>query len=150
MHPMPRRTVRGFTLLEMLVVFALLGVTLVLVAPALKRGFGNDAQRIGRELQVSLRQARAESVLARRSVAVWVDLDQRSITVEGGREVSMPAVLSVDTVVAEHDGNRAAVRFYPDGSSSGGSVELRGSDGGTVVIEVDWLTGRVSQRDDAV
>ncbi|MFC6669230.1 GspH/FimT family pseudopilin [Marinobacterium aestuariivivens] len=35
-----------------------------------------------------------------------------------------------------------SIRFYPDGSSSGGTVVLTGS-GGRYEIGVDWLTGRV-------
>ena len=39
-----------------------------------------------------------------------------------------------------------AIRFFPDGSSTGGGVELAGRSA-TVVVAVDWLTGRVSLRD---
>lgn len=145
-----RRHWGGFTLLEVLVVFALLGMALLVVGPALKRGFGSPAQELGRELLVNLRKARTEAVLERRSVALWIDLDERRFFVEGGGGGKLPETLQVDAAVAasESGRQRAGVRFYPDGSSSGGSIELR-HDNERVVVDIDWLTGRVSLRDDA-
>jgi len=37
----------------------------------------------------------------------------------------------------------AAIRFYPDGSSTGGSIDLS-VNGEGYRIKVDWLTGGVS------
>ena len=45
-------------------------------------------------------------------------------------------------VEREVRGDLAAIRFYPDGSSSGGSIEL-GAEGVGFQVTVDWLTGGV-------
>jgi general secretion pathway protein H len=37
------------------------------------------------------------------------------------------------------------IRFAPDGSASGGRIELSGG-GRTIWVGIDWLSGRVSQR----
>jgi general secretion pathway protein H len=43
-------------------------------------------------------------------------------------------------------GHIARVRFYADGSASGGTIRLRHGDR-SVSIVIDWLTGRVSRHD---
>lgn len=40
----------------------------------------------------------------------------------------------------------AVIRFFPDGSSTGGSVTLRRENGEGVRLRVDWLLGRVTQE----
>ena len=35
-----------------------------------------------------------------------------------------------------------AIRFFPDGSSTGGEIMLAGA-AGTFFVRVDWLTGRI-------
>ncbi len=37
------------------------------------------------------------------------------------------------------------IRFYPEGGSTGGDVELESRSGRGVRISVDWLTGKVTQ-----
>ena len=49
----------------------------------------------------------------------------------------------VNTTEREVRGDLAAIRFYPDGSSSGGSIEL-GAEGVVFQVTVDWLTGAVA------
>jgi general secretion pathway protein H len=48
------------------------------------------------------------------------------------------------TIVGEQQGpGGGAIRFNPDGSSTGGRISL--SDGGRrIAVGVDWLTGRVA------
>jgi general secretion pathway protein H len=45
-------------------------------------------------------------------------------------------------IARQHDVAYGAIRFFPDGSSSGGTMQL-----GKYIIEVDWLTGRVAILD---
>ncbi len=42
--------------------------------------------------------------------------------------------------------NVGVIRFYPDGSASGGGVDVRGADGALTRITVDWLVGRVEME----
>ena len=43
------------------------------------------------------------------------------------------------------EGNRGRIRFFPDGSSTGGRVTLT-SDERLYHVDVDWLTGQVRVR----
>ena len=56
-----------------------------------------------------------------------------SLTVHAAREVS-------------HGDGTAVIRFYPDGSSSGGSVDLQHESGKAVRLRVDWLLGKLTQE----
>ena len=56
----------------------------------------------------------------------------------------MPPGVSLAVVAV--DGQTAAITFLPDGSSTGGRVELAGA-ARRVQVGVDWLTGRVTVAD---
>ena len=45
--------------------------------------------------------------------------------------------------LSDHEG---AIRFYPDGSSSGGRISLRHGARATV-IDVNWLTGKITSAE---
>jgi general secretion pathway protein H len=44
------------------------------------------------------------------------------------------------------DERHGAIRFYPDGSSTGGRVTLAAGER-KLLVDVDWLTGRVSIKE---
>ena len=82
----------------------------------------------------------------RRSVALWVDTVDKSYVVETRkRRYRLPreAKVLVNTAESEVHGDVAAIRFFPDGSSSGGSIEL-GAEGVVFAVSIDWLTGAVA------
>jgi len=136
---------RGFTLLELLVVVAILALAMLTVPPMLNRGLGSQVQSSVRELATGLRWARTEAVGEHRSVALWVDTQQKFFEIEhraGIHPLPESSKVLVTTARSEVDGQRAAVRFFPDGSSTGGMIEV-GGDGVNYQIKVDWLTGGV-------
>lgn len=148
---MSARLRTGFTLLEMLVVLVILGLSLAVVVPAINKGLGGSLDDAARDVQVGLRKARSEAVLNKRNVALWVDVQSKTFGLDSGRgKRSLPRGLEVSARVAdsEKQGARAAVRFFPDGSSTGGRIRLSKGDG-AVAVDVDWLTGRVSIRNGA-
>ena len=136
---------RGFTLLELLVVIAILALAMLTVPPMLNRGVGSELQSAVRELATGLRWARTEAVGEHRSVALWVDTQQKFFAIErreGVYRLPEASKVLVTAASSEIDGQRAAVRFFPDGSSTGGMIEV-GGDGVNYQIKVDWLTGGV-------
>ena len=52
----------------------------------------------------------------------------------------------IGMAVTASEGLGTSILFLPDGSSSGGRVELAG-EGQAALVGVDWLTGRVSVSD---
>ena len=139
----PNSRVAGFTLIEMLVVLAILAASLFLLSargPA--RSAALDLRASAEEVAGSLRLARARSIEAG-SPVLWV-LDGAAHGYRLGAEPPHRLLAALAVSAQNVDGSPArGVRFAPDGSASGGRVVLAL---GTrrAVVGVNWLTGRVS------
>lgn len=151
---MNHRDVRGFTLLELLVVLALMAVIAVVALPRLGASPRADVEAAARTLAAGLRQARSRAVTTGRSVALTVDLGARRMRLdeagEGGqirvyRSRGLPDAVDIRlyTAVSEQKSNKVAgIRFFPDGTSTGGRVTAS-SGSHERLVDIDWLTGKV-------
>lgn len=136
---------RGFTLIELLVVVLIISLIYAVVPPIFNRGESARLQQSARELMTGLRWARAQAVGTRKSVAVWVNTHDKTFSVETkDKEFALPesSEVRVTTVESEIKDQRAGIRFFPDGSSTGGKIELTANDD-IYLLAVDWLTGGV-------
>lgn len=140
----------GFTLIEMIVVLAVLGVALALVAgykPPWSRGLGLEAQAA--ELAGHLRLARSEAIARNEAVALDLDIVGRRYRVGNAVPRQLPVDIDMELLIIADERRTPAVgsiRFHPDGSSSGGRIVL--ADGSKrIAVGVDWLTGRVAVAD---
>jgi general secretion pathway protein H len=141
---------RGFTLIEMMVTLAILGLALVLITgykPPWSSGLGLKATAA--ELASGLRLARSEAIADNRSVAFDLDLVGHRYRIGAGMARPLPPDLSIEllTIAGERQGSGVGdIRFHPDGSSTGGRIAL--ADGRRrIAVGVDWLTGRISVAD---
>jgi general secretion pathway protein H len=140
----------GFTLIEMFVVLAILGFALALVigyrSPV---GRGLDLRGSAANLAAGLRMARSEAILNNRTVSFDIDLAGHRFRAGSGPVHQLPVSFAIEllTIGGERrNGHSGAIRFNPDGSSTGGRISI--DDGGhTMMVGVDWLTGRVSIAD---
>lgn len=136
----------GFTLIEVLVVLVILALTMAIVVPAISKGQGGSLDDVARDMLVTLRKARSDAVLGQRTSVVLVDVNGRRYWQErDGRDSSIPKSMTVTASVAtsELSNGVAGIRFFPDGSSSGGFIQLSMGESASKV-QVDWLNGRVS------
>jgi general secretion pathway protein H len=137
----------GFTLLELLVVVAILALGLTLVVPSLGSVRPGMAVRgTAYELTAHLRSARAAARETNVEYVLMIDVEGRRYWADGVvAPRQFPQSIAVDLTVpaSERVGTgMAGVRFFPDGSTSGARVALE--DGrSAAVIHVDWLTGDV-------
>lgn len=142
----PRRW-RGVTLMELLVVLVLMSSLLALVPPLFDRGLTTTGlNAVAREMMAAMRYARSTAVSRREPVAFTLDLEQHLYRVDGRRAVSLPDALRLELVTAQSElrGTGAgAITFYSDGSATGGSLTLV-TEGRSLRLDVDWLSGRVS------
>ncbi|MBV8740062.1 MAG: GspH/FimT family pseudopilin [Alphaproteobacteria bacterium] len=140
----------GFSLIELLVVLAVLGFALVLIvgyrAPW---SSGLSLRGTAAELAAELRLARSQAIAENHPVAFALDLAGHRYQVGNGPPHALPAQLAVAllTISGERRGGTVGdIRFNPDGSSTGGRIML--ADGARrVAVGVDWLSGRVRIAD---
>jgi general secretion pathway protein H len=140
----------------MLVVLLIMGL---LAGIATLTGAGRSHAELmssAREVAGLLRESRARAGNAnwpQRVVAdvglnrLWVDTADTS-----GRVVVVPRALRMSLITTGAEtlsSARGAILFFPDGSSTGGGVRLEPArlQGETIVVSVDWLTGRVAIED---
>jgi general secretion pathway protein H len=142
-----RKADAGFTLFEVLVVLAIVGLVTAVVAPVLFRGLaGTQARAVAYEIAAALRQARGEAVAQNTDVAVTFDLSRRAYAVERSRPKPVPDGVAMElyaATVEQLDAASGGIRFFPDGSATGGQVTI-GDGTARYAVDVDWLTGRVS------
>jgi len=135
-----RRADGGFTMLELLIVLVILSVMLVMVATRFE-GSGSNAQlkNSAMELAALLRDSHSRAIANGRETTVHFDFGASRYHVTGSslRHAAAPGV-----TLAPGAATDGALRFFPDGSSSGGAVIVRGR-AGAYRVEVSWLTGQV-------
>lgn len=145
---MPRRASceprGGFTLLEMLLVMAVLGLALSLITP--QRPQTPTAAMVAAELADALRQTRARALRSGRAASLTLNLDSPGyqIDTKPERRLSSGVHLQIETTVeAVITPSRAGVLFAADGSASGGRIIIRTASG-VSVIRIGWFDGRIT------
>lgn len=141
---------RGFTLIEILVVFALLALLLAIVPIAYDRMHQSAQYRATvRAALNELRAARHQAQSSGAEVRFAVHLGQRQFGLEGGPWHEVPEPLALRAVMAEQasgsDGS-LGIRFLPGGGATGGSLDILRPSGDGVRLRVDWFSGRVEQE----
>lgn len=134
----------GFTLVEMMIVLALMALAVAFMGPLLPHGTTPRAlERLGTAVALAARQARTDSMRHNVETALVFDAGARAFLVLPGRDrTALPddVTATVSTSRAMADGARPAIRFLPDGRSSGGEIRLA-SRTAAVHLVIDWLTG---------
>jgi general secretion pathway protein H len=143
--------VRGYSLIELVVVLAVLAVAAAVVAP----GVGRTAESVRARAEVGavagfLRSAREEAVARQHALEVVVDREAHALVArraghDGDRVVHARRALSPLVRIAADPGS-ARVIFQPHGASSGGRLAIEAAGARAYVITVDALTGRVSTQ----
>lgn len=141
------RRIRGFTLVELLVVFAIMALLVGLVPVAFERL--RDASQYRdtvRTMLSQMRGARYRAMTEGQEVRFVVDLGRRYYGIAGGPMRPWPETLQMRAIVAgsEIAQGTAAIQFLPGGGATGGSIEVLRPAGGGIRLRVDWLSGRVS------
>ena len=133
----------GFSLIEMVVVVAVLGLALSIVAGfSPKRSTRLQVTNAAETVAQAMRASRMRAITSGQAVLFDVDATRPAYSVDGAMR-ALPSGLRLS-------GERLPIRFMPDGSASSGAVRVANAPVGAdraasqaLTVTVEWLTGRV-------
>jgi general secretion pathway protein H len=135
---------------ELLVVLALAALVMTVVPPLVSAALpGVELQGAARRTFSALRLARESAVRTGADAVLIVDVEGRRLEIPGYRSISLPQRIDLKLEAASGemlDQQRGGIRFFPDGSSTGGRIILARGEGREqrgYQVGVTWLTGRV-------
>jgi len=140
--------VRGFSMLELLVVLAIMALVTAAVMPMLGKGVSTtELKSAARSLASGLRLARSEAVSQHRQTFLVLDVAGRRFKVDQDpKQYALPRDVELKLYTAQKDlvdESVGAIRFFPDGGSNGGRITVASGER-KYEVDVDWLTGRIA------
>lgn len=138
----------GFTLVEILVVVVIAGLMLAVVPAALSKVIpSSQVKSAARYLAASLKSTRNQAVISHEEKTLILNVEDKTYTVDKKkRTLDLPEDTSLTLITAKSeqiDENIGAIRFFTDGSSTGGQIKI-GYKQFEYFVDVNWLTGKVS------
>ena len=124
----------------------IVGILLAVSVPSTVRFYESMQYRQAiRDVITVLSSARYRAVSTGRSQDVSIVPQDRLVSYSQ-KEIQLPDSLTVAVHSAAEVNTASAgvIRFYPEGGSSGGGVDLERADGSGVRIAIDWLAGQVT------
>jgi len=131
----------------MLAVILLIGIAAAAVSVSVSQGLASArVNAASGELAAALRATRAQAIV--RGQEQVFDVDTRKNTYRGAdqRDVRLPQGMRLSITSAKEDQpdtTTGRIRFFPDGSSTGGHITLQ-RERRRWQVNVSWLTGAVS------
>ena len=147
----PARSQRGFTLIEILVVLAVVGLIMAFVLPMISGSRSRAGLRAAaNEIAAALRSTRSLATTHGRAETFVLDTAHaafRAGSTASPQRLPGGIALAIVTIAQERETDTVgSIRFFADGSSTGGGVRLSSGTNESDVL-VDWLTGRVMIED---
>jgi len=138
--------VRGFTLIEMLVVLAIIAAVSLLAAAAVTNGFtGARLRSDAKEIAAQLRYTRAQAISTGRPQQFFIDPSAhtwRAPNTRDGKVSKQFGIVFTGAREVQPTQGVGSIMFFPDGASTGGRVQLSAKTAAWN-IDVAWLTGEV-------
>ena len=141
MRRRPTRRAAGFTLIELIVVLAIVGLALAVLLPELGTGSETvELRAAATEIRAILRTARSGAIADNRDRLFAIDQTGRGYQLDGTFHAFRSGGFTARSLRVEPS---ARIEFFATGGSSGGRFTIRGPRR-EQVIEVDSLTGQVA------
>jgi general secretion pathway protein H len=138
---------RGFALLELLCVLAIIGLLAAVLLPNLPYATSRvKLEGFAVQTAALLKEDRNAAVARRVTITTRVEANTRSIkSGASGRTIRIPSDVVMEAALASRCANHVAgksIDFFPSGMSCGGTVFLS-RPGIALEIRVNWFTGTV-------
>jgi general secretion pathway protein H len=136
----------GYTLAELLVVLMILGLVTAIAAPRLTSR--SEPALLNKDAALVSQLLRSAKIKARRtgiSTRVLIDPDEKQLWMEGQEHsLHLDPALSLRAIGADAESSKniIGIRFFADGMSTGGEIEL-GIGARVRKIEVIWANAEV-------
>ncbi len=141
----------GFTLVELLVVLVLMGLLASMVFISVASGiFRSEEQRFLKQFAYELKRARTLAIGQGKAVRFLIDGADRLAGIQGKEMHPIPTALQIEAKgLMEDERGRAFLLFMPDGSSSGGEIDLVWNDGRREQFVIGMVFGTISINGEA-
>jgi general secretion pathway protein H len=135
----------GFTLAEMLVVLAIVALAAAIAFPSLKAGqTERSLLLLSQRIASALLESRMNAVVKNRITSIEFDTISRTFKMNSKPFAALPSSFTAELLTGRGEVfvSDPTYTFFPDGSSTGGSIRLIGSNISRT-IKLHWLTGQV-------
>jgi len=138
---------KGFTLIEIIVALVILGMILAIIPLLLPNVIASTETKAAvRELAAGLRYARSQSITKQKETMLILNVEKKFYQIDKQqKKLKLPDDTQLTLITArseQHSQDQASIRFFPDGSSTGGRIKL-GNDNKMYTIDINWLTGKI-------
>lgn len=139
---------KGFTLIELIMVLLLVGLASSVIFVAVSGGlFSSSKKKFIRDFTDTLSRAKIASLGKRRVSSFLIDGENRRYCLEGHEWKDIPTTVQISgSGLSEKEDGVFAVVFYPDGSSSGGEIDLEHDDGLVQRVTIGKLVGIIELK----
>lgn len=135
-------------MLELMVAISIVALLMAVAVPASMRFYQSIQYRQAvRDVVTTLASARYSAINKGQAQDVLVNPREKTIILND-TSVQLPEDfrVAVHTAGELNQAETGIIRFYPEGGSSGGGIDLERTNGSGVRISVDWLMGRAVQE----
>lgn len=147
----------GFTLIELIIVMLIIGIASGFVGVLVHRGSSSrELNKFTKEVSATLRYARSRAVAEKKvySFIIWRDKETYGLYVDFSSDEHLedvpPVVYKIIPkplqIISETRADYLRMDFFPQGNSSGGTLEIINQKDKAFFIIVNKVTGRVEVR----
>ena len=143
-----KKSQAGFTLLEIIVVMVMIVVIMGFFSSGMMKSLDKAKIRaVSKDLVSAIRYTRGQAVVKHEQKTITFNVKEKTYKAPRKKLVHIPEEMELYVYTAESeipDEDSGSIRFFSDGSSTGGWVKL--IYGNKIwKINVNWLTGEISK-----